>query len=166
MISNIGPYLVRGEIARSNMAIVFRAWDPNANEEVAIKVLNGARGANPGQRERFARECKVLTQLRHQGIVPVRGVGSHEGIPYLVMALVAGGTLHGDRYEHQARVEDQLAAIRLRAHASEPCSEPLAFRRHDRARDADLRILDRIQNAVLPEHVVGCAGRGLLRRSA
>nr|PZN53380.1 MAG: hypothetical protein DIU68_12730 [Chloroflexota bacterium] len=52
----------------------------------------------PGYIERFTREAKVAARLEHPHIVPVYDYGSENGITYVVMRLLAGGSL-GQRLE-------------------------------------------------------------------
>jgi serine/threonine-protein kinase len=76
---------------------VYRARDPNLDREVAIKVLRAPQTAAEKAQfpERFRREAVALAKLRHPHIVAVYDcdLDAATGIPYVVMELVAGGTL-------------------------------------------------------------------------
>ncbi|MCW8139831.1 MAG: protein kinase, partial [Planctomycetota bacterium] len=96
--ARIGRYVLQGELGRGAMGVVFRAVDPRLRRHVAIKlVLPG------GDRARLLRRLSVeavaLGRLRHPGIVTLHEMGEHEGVPYMVMDLVAGRPLH-ERLEH------------------------------------------------------------------
>lgn len=93
-LPRIGRYELRGEIGRGGMAIVYRAYDPNFEREVAIKVLPASL-ADPNLRRRFEREARTIARLEHSAIVPVYDYGEEAGQPYLVMRLMVGGTLTG-----------------------------------------------------------------------
>lgn len=86
-------YRVDAEIGRGGMSVVYRAHDLRLNRPVAIKVLPPELALDPAVRTRFTREAQTSAQLSHPNIVPIYGVGEHDGIAYFVMALVTGGTL-------------------------------------------------------------------------
>ncbi|MBT7191912.1 MAG: SUMF1/EgtB/PvdO family nonheme iron enzyme [Anaerolineae bacterium] len=78
------------------MAIVYKAFDTRLEREVAVKVIRMGRLAPDladKTRQRFDREAKALARLNHPGIVQVIDFGEHEGVPYLVMPYLSGGTL-------------------------------------------------------------------------
>jgi len=72
------------------MAEVYRARDIRMGRSVAIKLL---RTVDPQSLGRFRTEIEVLCQLDHPGVVRLRGTGSHDGVPYLVLDLVDGPSL-------------------------------------------------------------------------
>jgi eukaryotic-like serine/threonine-protein kinase len=72
------------------MAEVYRARDIRMGRSVAIKLL---RMVDPQSLGRFRTEIEVLCQLDHPGVVRLRGTGSHDGVPYLVLELVDGPSL-------------------------------------------------------------------------
>ena len=93
-MQNIGRYQIKSEIARGGMAIVFHAFDPSFERDVAIKLLpRQFLYSDPATRARFQREVKTIAALEHSGIVPVYDVGIHDEQPYLVMRLMTGGSL-------------------------------------------------------------------------
>jgi eukaryotic-like serine/threonine-protein kinase len=72
------------------MAEVYRARDLSTGRSVAIKFL---RRVDPQSSARFRTEIDVLCRLDHPGLVRLRGTGSHDGVPYLVLQLVDGPSL-------------------------------------------------------------------------
>ena len=44
----------------------------------------------PPQLERFRREARAAARLHHTNIVPVFGVGEHEGVHYFAMQFIRG----------------------------------------------------------------------------
>ena len=72
------------------MAEVYRARDICTGRSVAIKFL---RMVDPQSSSRFRTEIDVLCRLDHPGVVRLRGTGSHDGVPYLVLQLVDGPSL-------------------------------------------------------------------------
>ena len=91
-----GRYRLVDELGRGGMGIVFRAMDEKLEREVAVKVLPEA-GSTPQTRERLLREARAAAALNHPGIVAVHDVGEHFGVPFFVMELVTGTSLHDKR---------------------------------------------------------------------
>lgn len=93
-IKNIGRFEVIRILGRGAQSVVYLAYDPNLQREVAIKTLHFA-----GQRDRqdkiqaLIQESRTVSQLRHPNIVPIFEAGEHEGDPYLVFEYVEGQTL-------------------------------------------------------------------------
>ena len=91
----IGPYLVVDKLGQGGFAAVYKAL-PKANleaqEAVAIKVI-APELEDVEFRDRFLREIKVTSALKHPNIVKVLDWGEHEGLLYLVMELVEGKPL-------------------------------------------------------------------------
>jgi len=88
-------YRLVEEVGVGGMAMVYRAIDTRTQQEVALKVLSPAIGAERRFIQRFRREAEILhRRLRHPNIVPVLGYGEVRGITYLAMPFIRGGTLH------------------------------------------------------------------------
>jgi serine/threonine protein kinase len=93
---NLGRYQIIEIIGEGGMAIVYKAYDMHLEREVAIKIIR--REAFPPDQldtilKRFKREAKALGGLSHPNIVGVIDYGEYEGLPYLVMVYLSGGTL-------------------------------------------------------------------------
>ncbi|HET6952969.1 MAG TPA: protein kinase [Acidimicrobiales bacterium] len=101
-----GRYLVRGLLGRGGMAEVFRATDTATDRGVAVKVL---RSVEPGSVRRFGAEVDVLARLDHPGLVRLRGSGTHEGVPYLVLDVAEGPTLAAELAGGPLGIERALA---------------------------------------------------------
>src|SRR5262245_23674247 len=89
----VGDYLVLREIGRGGMGVVYEAEQASLGRHVALKVLPGHARLNANLRERFRREARAAARLHHTNIVPVFGVGEHEGTPYYVMQFIRGQAL-------------------------------------------------------------------------
>ncbi|MCS6883373.1 MAG: protein kinase [Oscillochloridaceae bacterium] len=120
----IGRYQIRSELGRGGMAVVYRAFDPEAEREVAVKVLPRELLHDPAFRARFRREVEAVAALEHPAIVPLYDSGEHEGQPYMVMRLMTGGSL-ADRLRRgplplaqAARIIAELAPALDAAHAA------------------------------------------------
>ena len=92
----LGRYEVRGELGRGGMGVVYRAYDPTLDREVAIKSVR-LEGVNESERasleERLSREARAAAQLRHPNIVAVYDFFRIEDRAYIVMEYVRGAML-------------------------------------------------------------------------
>jgi TolB-like protein len=92
------------------MGVVYRAHDARLERDVAIKVLSSSASDDDGARTRFRREALALGRLNHPNIGTVYDVGTHDGIDYLVMELVAGEPLSAT-LTRGPKSEREIAAI-------------------------------------------------------
>ncbi len=77
--------------ARGGLGAVFVALDTELHREVALKKILDHHADNPISRARFLLEAEVTGGLEHPGIVPVYGLGTHEGgRPYYAMRFIRG----------------------------------------------------------------------------
>ncbi len=93
MNSTIGSYQILEEVGKGGMAVVYRAYQPSIDREVAIKVITQGMAHNPESIQRFQREARLIARLEHPHILPVYDFdGGHEP-PYIVMRYLDSGTL-------------------------------------------------------------------------
>ncbi|HEX5051013.1 MAG TPA: tetratricopeptide repeat protein [Planctomycetota bacterium] len=89
-----GRYRVLREIGRGGVGVVYRSRDVDLGRDVAMKVLREEHVGNLDVLDRFVEEAQIGAQLQHPGIVPVYGLGLHDGErPFFAMKLVQGETL-------------------------------------------------------------------------
>ncbi len=119
-------FVVERLAASGGMGRVFRARDAQTGDVVALKVLDrpergslgGASDARDRALERFAREARLLAQLRHPGIVRFVAFGvTAAGEPYLAMEWLEGETLARRLSRGALDVHDALAVGRRVAQA-------------------------------------------------
>ena len=96
------------------MGVVYEAEQVSLGRHVALKMLPAQMLRVPKQRRRFEREARAAARLQHPHIVPVFGVGEHDGTPYYAMQFIAGHGLD--------QVLDELR--RLKAGGGEPDRRP------------------------------------------
>ncbi len=89
----LGQYEILEEIGRGGMATVYRARQLSINRVVAVKVLPRNLLHDPGFFERFEREVDVVAHLEHPHILPIYDYGKADGVPYIAMRYLAGGSL-------------------------------------------------------------------------
>jgi WD40 repeat protein/serine/threonine protein kinase len=89
-LKQLGDYHIIREVGRGGMGIVFEAEQESLGRRVALKVLPKQLLVDSNQRKRFEREAKAAAKLHHTNIVPVFGVGEHEGQHFYVMQFIQG----------------------------------------------------------------------------
>ncbi|MCE9561020.1 MAG: protein kinase [Planctomycetes bacterium] len=92
--SRIGEYVLLGELGRGGMGVVYRAEDPRLKREVALKVMLPQFAQNGQAKLRFVREARAQAKVEHDHVVAILHIADHEGLPYIVMPLLKGLTLH------------------------------------------------------------------------
>lgn len=97
MSSTFGPYEIRGKLGSGAMAVVWRAWDPKLEREVAIKEpirgVDTTEAAAAEAAARFIQEGKTAARLSHPGIVTIYAADTFDSRPGIVMELLRGHTL-------------------------------------------------------------------------
>lgn len=86
-------YEIQSVLGHGGMSTVYRAYQPGVNRMVAIKILPHELLKDASFLERFKQEARIIAQLEHFHIVPLYDVGEWEGIPYMVMRYMPGGSL-------------------------------------------------------------------------
>jgi serine/threonine protein kinase len=91
--TTLGQYTILEEAGRGGMATVYLAKQTTMNRNVAIKVLPPHFLHDPSFLERFKREVEVISQLEHPHILPIYEFGEADGMPYIAMRFLAGGSM-------------------------------------------------------------------------
>jgi Tol biopolymer transport system component/tRNA A-37 threonylcarbamoyl transferase component Bud32 len=91
--NSVGPYRIVAALGAGGMGEVYKARDTRLDRDVAIKVLAQDLAARPDVYQRFEREARAVSALNHANICSLFDIGSHEGMPYLVMECLEGETL-------------------------------------------------------------------------
>lgn len=108
-------FLVLDLLGEGAMGSVYRAYDPELDRTIALKVLRGLAADESGQ-DRLLREAQALARLQHPNVVAVHDVGVYAGRLFLAMELVDGPTLGeliraGDRTDMLSRLRDAGAGL-------------------------------------------------------
>src|ERR1700688_4661958 len=91
--ARLGPYEIVAPLGAGGMGEVFRARDTRLKREVAIKVLPHGLSLDPERLRRFEQEALATAALNHPNILAVFDIGTNQGSPYVVSALLEGETL-------------------------------------------------------------------------
>ena len=90
----LGNYDVIRRIRVGGMGAVYEGRQRTAfDRRVAIKVILGNYAEDRDMRRRFAREARTVARLHHPHILQLIEFGDEQGILYLVMPFIDGGTL-------------------------------------------------------------------------
>jgi predicted Ser/Thr protein kinase/tetratricopeptide (TPR) repeat protein len=111
----IGRYMVLGQIGRGGMGVVYKAYDPELDRAIALKLVAFDGLAETGAdalRQRLLREAKTLAQLSHPNVVAVYDVGTFgEHSVFVAMEFVAGRSLKSWLGAELRRARDILAVF-------------------------------------------------------
>jgi hypothetical protein len=89
---SISRYAILSELGRGGMGVVYRAFDPQLDREVALKLLIFGDESERG-RVRLLREAKATAKVRHPNVVAVHDAGEIDGRMFVAMELVDGITV-------------------------------------------------------------------------
>ncbi len=90
-----GKYRIVDELGSGGFGVVYLAQQLSMDRPVALKILKPGVGEHaPSARERFLREVKIISKLRHPNTVTIHDYGETiHGIVYMVLEYVEGETL-------------------------------------------------------------------------
>jgi serine/threonine protein kinase len=89
-INQVGDYQLLKRLGEGSMAIVFQAYDPALERDVAIKMLKYELSHDQDFLSRFAREAKIIARLNHPNIVHVHEVLNELSTSFMVMERLTG----------------------------------------------------------------------------
>jgi eukaryotic-like serine/threonine-protein kinase len=90
-----GRYHIKREIGHGGQGVVYEAYDPIVDRQVALKVLQASLENAEQMRTLMEHEARVTGRLAHPHIIRVYDFGIQEGQPYLTMQYVDGPSLDG-----------------------------------------------------------------------
>lgn len=113
---------MRAKVGAGASGTVYRAYDPQLDREVALKLPNPGVMTDANRAERFLREARIAARLWHQHIVPVFDAGKDGEQFYIATAFVDGQPLsesipeRGTDFARAARLARELAEALAFAH--------------------------------------------------
>ncbi|MDX2077919.1 MAG: protein kinase [bacterium] len=109
--STLGQYELKNLLGKGGMGAVYRAYQPSLGRDVAVKVLSGEFLEDDHFVQRFTQEAKISASLEHPAIITVHDYGVENGMSYVVMRLLNGGTLE-ERLTQKGKIAPK-EALRL-----------------------------------------------------
>lgn len=106
----LGQYSIQNPIGQGAAATIYRAQG-SRGEPVALKVLSPAAVANPEMRNAFLNEYRVLSRLRHPGILRAFDGGEASGYFYIALELVDGDSL--EKVLERAKVLGEVMTVKI-----------------------------------------------------
>lgn len=94
MSSKIGKYEVLDVLGRGGMGVVYKAYDPILDREIALKTMTAEGLKDPVLKERFYREARAAGRLRHPNIVTIYELGEENSVPFIAMEYIHGSDVH------------------------------------------------------------------------
>ena len=165
-----GRYRILGAVGAGASGLVYVADDVRLNRRVAVKALHGALADDAGFLRRFRSEAQHAAGLNHPNIVAVYDWGEDDGLPFMVLELLRGGSLRsfidaGGRLSgaQAARVGHQVAQALHYAHSRgvvhrDVKSSNLLFDEHGNVRVADFGLARALAEASWTEPDGGVMG--------
>jgi serine/threonine-protein kinase len=90
----LGPFRIERLLGKGGMATVYEAYEGGVLERVvALKVLPPEFLHDGTFASRFTQEARFAAALEHSNIVPIYASGINDGIPWMSMRLITGGTV-------------------------------------------------------------------------
>ena len=110
-LNRVGRYQLRDRLGEGAMAIVFNAYDPELEREVAIKMLKYELAYDQQFIGRFEREARTIAGLNHPNIVNVFEIIDEFSTRFIVMEKILGNNLAERLLEHGAFSPEQARDI-------------------------------------------------------
>ena len=89
-ISQVNRYEIRAEIGGNERGAVYRAYDPESNREVAVKLLSGNSLFTLTTQKKFSQQLSALRSLNHPALLPILDFGEEDSRPFIVTTLMEG----------------------------------------------------------------------------
>jgi serine/threonine protein kinase/tetratricopeptide (TPR) repeat protein len=88
-----GRYRIIEELGRGGMGTVYRAFDSELNEEVALKLIRPEVGSDEKTLERFRNEIRLARKISHRHVGRMYELLEHQGAHFITMEYVPGEDL-------------------------------------------------------------------------
>jgi len=93
----VGRYVLEHQLGYGGSSAVFLAQSLSTEEKVAVKAFLPRSTMDVQTQKnfyrRFLREAQAASELDHPHILSIYSYGQHEGLPYIIMPYMPGGTL-------------------------------------------------------------------------
>jgi serine/threonine protein kinase len=106
---SVGKYLIGEELGAGGQAITCKARDPDLERDVVLKIFHSAISAD--EQETILREGRALASVESPYVARCHTVDRHEGMPFLVVEYVAGGSLAQRHKDHPLSITAALELV-------------------------------------------------------
>jgi len=106
----IGRFQVQREIGRGGMGVVFLAFDPVLQRDIALKIPRPEAILTDSLKQRFLAESKAAASLRHPNVVRVYEAGQIGSVCYIATEYFDGPNLAGWLEGQGGRIAPAIAA--------------------------------------------------------
>ena len=119
----IPGYDINDELGRGGMGVVYLARQVQLNRPCALKMILAGAHASPQLAARFLSEAQAIARLHHAHIVQIYSIGDANGLPYVELEYLPGGSLDRQldgtpwKSDRAAKLVEQLARAVSDAHA-------------------------------------------------
>jgi len=104
-------YRIESLIASGGFGRVYKAYDPELERHVAVKVPNRHQVESNGNVDALVEEARRVAKLRHPGIVTVHDVGTDNGTCFIVSDLIDGKNLADVIAEDRPTVKNSILLV-------------------------------------------------------
>jgi formylglycine-generating enzyme required for sulfatase activity/serine/threonine protein kinase len=118
-LGRLGGFRILRLVGQGGMGFVFEGEDLKLQRRVAVKVMRPDVAQLPDAVSRFLREARTAAALVSDHVVTIHHVDEQNGIPFLVMPLMAGESLHERLHREPISIEEGVRIARQ-------CAEGLA----------------------------------------
>lgn len=166
--ATLGRFRLKRQLGKGAQAVVWLAFDPRLEREVALKLLHIGAGADVVNQ--WLQEARSVSRLTHPGIVPLFEADVHEQQPYLVFEYVPGRTLADQLHVHGALPAREAVGLMISLLDALQTAHDAGVVHRDlkpsnifideggRARVMDFGIAARVQDAPSQRQVIGTPG--------
>jgi serine/threonine protein kinase len=92
-LPKVPGFQLERELGRGGVGVVYQAIQLDLNRRVALKMLLSKAHSSASETQRFHGEAAAMATLQHPNLVTVYHIGRHDGLPFIVMEYLNGGTL-------------------------------------------------------------------------
>jgi eukaryotic-like serine/threonine-protein kinase len=110
VVQTLGHYRIVEKLGEGKWGVVYRAHDERLDRSVALKVLSSGTLADESTRKSFRQEALTLAKFNHPNIEGIFDFDSQDGVDFLVMEYVDGGTLTS-RIQSRSLSEKDIAQL-------------------------------------------------------
>ena len=106
----IPGYDILQRLGEGGMGVVYKARHRGLNRLVALKMIRGGSQARADHLSRFRVEAEAVARLRHPNIIQIYDIGEADGLPFVALELLDGGSLD-DRLAGTPQPGNQAAEL-------------------------------------------------------